>query len=196
VPANDAIDARRSALVLVDYQARLMPAIHRGDEVVEQAVALADAARELGIRVIGTEQDPDKLGPNVEAVAGRCAFTVAKTRFDACEDGLVEALDDGGEPPAQVVIAGCEAHVCLLQTALGLLRRGRRVWVVETACGSRRPSDRLIAMRRLLHAGAVPVSTEMVLFEWLHDCRAPAFRPVLQVIKRLPVGAGTDPAGR
>lgn len=173
------IAASNSVLVLVDYQHRLMPAIHRGEQVVAEATRLADAARALGLRVLGTEQNPVGLGPNVETIRLRCESTLAKTHFDACEDGLLEAIGDVGE----VVIAGCEAHVCLLQTALGLLRSGRRLWVVGPACGSRSSADHDLAMQRLRGAGAVIVSPEMVAFEWLHDCRHASFKPVLQMFK-------------
>jgi nicotinamidase-related amidase len=179
----DAIDVDRCTLVLVDYQAKLMPAIHESEDIVRRAVLLADAARVLGIRVVGTEQNPKGLGPNVDEVRARCDATVAKVHFDACKDGLVEELDRGRTPAGQVVIAGCEAHVCLMQTALGLLRKGRQVWVVEPACGSRRPSDHRLAMQRLGSAGATLASPEMVLFEWLRKSDHPKFKSVLQLIK-------------
>jgi nicotinamidase-related amidase len=180
------MDAARSALVLVDYQARLMPAIDGADRVLADALLLADAARLLGLRVLGTEQNPAGLGPNVPAVRERCDRVLAKMHFDACADGLVDALLDGrpgGDRP-DVVIAGCEAHVCLLQTALGLRGHGFRVWVVESACGSRRATDKQAAMRRLRDAGATRVTAEMVLFEWLGHCEHPQFKAVLQRIKR------------
>jgi nicotinamidase-related amidase len=169
----------RCALVLVDYQRRLLPAIHDAPRVLAEACRLADAARLLDVPVLGTEQNPAGLGPNDDTIRERCARTLAKTHFDACEDGLLEAIGDAPE----VVIAGCEAHVCLLQTALGLLRAGRAVWVVGPACGSRRPSDHALAMHRLRGAGAVVVSPEMVVFEWLHDCRDERFKPTLALLK-------------
>lgn len=176
------LDAARSSLVLVDYQARLMPAIHEGQRVVANALLLADAASLLGVPVLGTEQNPAGLGPNLDAVRQRCASTLAKMHFDACEDGLLGRLAEAGDVPA-VVLAGCEAHVCLLQTALGLRRAGREVWVVADACGSRTAADHALAMQRLRDAGARIVGTEMVLFEWVHDCRHPAFKQVLALVK-------------
>ena len=179
------MDAGRDVLVLVDYQARLMPAIHQGAQAVATAVLLADVARVLGVRVIGTEQNPAGLGPNVDEIRRRCELTLGKMHFDACADGLATLLAEGrpaGEV-ADVVIAGCEAHVCLLQTALGLLDAGHRLRVVENACGSRRPDDRAAAMRRLQAAGATLVSAEMVVFEWLRSCEHPAFREVLGLVK-------------
>lgn len=183
----NAIDADASSLVLVDYQARLMPAIHGADDVVAKALVLARAAALLGVPVLGTEQNPERLGPNTAVLAQLCLQTVSKTQFGACEDGLAAALDAQAPGRRQVVIAGCEAHVCMLQTALGLLRAGRDVFVVENASGSRRPSDHAAAMRRLAQAGATVVTHEMVLFEWLHDCRHPHFRSVLGLVKSAPL---------
>lgn len=179
----DAIDANASVLVLVDYQGRLMPAIDGAQAVAANAVLLARAAHLLGIPVIGTEQNPSGLGPNVEAIRAECAVTLAKTHFDACADGLLRVLRDAKPDVGQVVVAGCEAHVCMMQTALGLLRAGQRVWVVANASGSRRASDHAAAMHRLAQAGATVVTLEMVLFEWLGDCKHPRFRDVLALVK-------------
>lgn len=179
----DVIDAQACVLVLVDYQARLMPAIHDAATVTAHAVLLAQAAHTLAIPVLGTEQNPAGLGPNVAQVKDECSRTLAKTHFDACADGLVEAVEDARAGCEQVVVAGCEAHVCMLQTALGLQRAGKRVWVVANASGSRRSSDHAAAMNRLAQAGATIVTHEMVLFEWLADCKHPHFREVLGLIK-------------
>ena len=176
------IDSRHAALVLVDYQARLMPLIHHGALALAQAVRLADIAHALAIPVFGTEQNPRGLGPNADAIRERCGTTLTKMHFDACADGLLDLLCTPA-PAAEVVIAGCEAHVCLLQTALGLLRAGLTVWVVAPACGSRSAADHGLGMERLRHAGAGIVSVEMVAFEWLRSCEHDAFRRVLKLLK-------------
>lgn len=181
-----AMSSSSCVLVLVDFQARLMPAIHDAAAVTVRAIALAKAARAFGIPVVGTEENPLSLGQNVAEIRSLCASTVSKMNFDACADGLLDSLLAEGEGRSDVVVAGCEAHVCLLQTALGLLRSGRRVWVVENACGSRRPADHAAAMRRLAVAGATIVTHEMVLFEWLGGCRHPEFKSVLRLVKGAP----------
>ena len=189
------LERAKSVLVLVDYQSRLMPSIHGGEAAVAEAVFLARAARALGVPVVGTEQNPAGLGPNVDEVRALCEPTLAKTHFDAVADGLTHTLQAaqrarGGElghELGQVVIAGCEAHVCLMQTALGLLASGLRVMVVADACGSRRPADKELAMQRLARADATLVGAEMVVFEWLRTCQAPEFRAVLQLVKDRPV---------
>ena len=122
------LDAADSQLVLVDYQERLMAAI-----------------------------------------------TVAKMFFSAVEEGLLDCLrppSRGGSgnarslpkhlqkpvAPAQtrgtVVLAGCEAHVCLLQTALELTEQEMDVWVVTDACSSRTERSRDAAFDRLAGNGA------------------------------------------
>ena len=82
-----------------------------------------------------------------------------------------------------IVLAGCEAHVCLLQTALDLIEEEFEVWVVTDACTSRFERDRDAAFDRLASAGAELLTTEMVLFEWLRDSQHPAFKNILALIK-------------
>ena len=181
---NLSIDTGRCALVLVDYQQRLLPAIRGGAAVLAEAERLADCALALGIRVVGTEQNPEGLGPNASGIRRRCEITHPKMHFDGCEDGLVEALRVPGRPdPATIVIAGCETHVCLLQTAQGLRRAGFGVWVAANACGTRNLVDHEFALARLRESGAVLATVEMIVFEWLRSCRNDRFREVLTILK-------------
>ena len=180
------LDRDHSALVLVDYQSRLMPAIDGAEAVMRHAVFLAEVARAVGVPVIGTEQNPAGLGPNDERVRSRCDATVGKKTFDACGDGLITALQADGREVREVVIAGCEAHVCLTQTALGLLRARLRVSVVPAACGSRRAEDKALALQRLAQAGATLLAPEMVAFEWLGSSDHPRFKQVLGLVKQVP----------
>lgn len=181
------LDRARSALVLVDFQGKLMPAIAGGRAVLDEAMFLAQIARALHVPVVGTEQNPHRLGLNDEALRVLCDHTVPKMHFGACADGLVDRLRSLGRDIAQVVIAGCETHVCLLQTALGLLDAGLQVAVVPGACGSRRRDDHALALSRLQQAGAILVNSEMVAFEWLGACTHPQFKHVLEMIKARPV---------
>lgn len=177
------LDRARSALVLVDYQAKLMPAIDGAEGAVLEAVYLGRVAAALGVPVLATEQNPTRLGPNdprVHAVAGR---TLAKVSFDACAEGLVEALKATRPGLDQVVVGGCEAHVCVLQTAFGLQAAGLKVAVVPSACGSRRPEDKVQALQRLAHAGVVLAGAESVTYEWLGAASDPAFKQVLALVK-------------
>ena len=195
------IDADECQLVLVDYQVKLMPEIAGHEFVIANALRLGRVAQLLDIPVWGTEENPAGLGPNVPEVRALCRTTLPKMHFSACADGLVELLrprqQQGGnarslpkhlQKPAaparsSVVIAGCETHVCLMQTALELLEEEFEVWVVTDACGSRTERNRDAAYDRLASAGAELVTTEMVAFEWLRTAEHPQFKEVLTLIK-------------
>ncbi|MBK7721930.1 MAG: isochorismatase family protein [Austwickia sp.] len=180
------MDRSRSVLVLVDYQERLMPAIAESATVLARAALLGRVAARLNVPVVATAQNPDRLGPNLPEIVESCEVVLDKMSFGACADGLTAHLTNLGSadrPLADVVIAGCEAHVCLLQTALPLITQGHRVWVAADASGSRRHSDHGLAMARLHQAGAVIVSTEMVAFEWLRTCQDADFKAVSALIK-------------
>ena len=197
------LEVSESQLVLVDFQARLMPVIHDSGLVLANAVKLAQAAQMLHLPVFGTEQNPEKLGANDEKLRGLCQKTLDKMSFSAVEEGLLEWLRPPARPAAgnarslpkhlqkapaasernTVVIAGCEAHVCLMQTALELMEQEVDVWVVTDACGSRTERNRDAAYDRLAGSGAELVTTEMVLFEWLRSAEHPAFREIQALIK-------------
>lgn len=175
------IDRATSALLLIDFQSKLMPAIVDGDAVIANARRLLDAARLLDVPVVVTEQYAKGLGPTVSDLAAADASAVFhKTSFDACR--MPDFLDR--LPPGHaLVVAGCETHVCVLQTALGLLDAGRPVFLVRDAVGSRRAESKEAAIRRLERHGAEIVTTEMVVFEWLERVEHPRFREALALIK-------------
>ena len=206
------LDAEDSQLLLVDYQLRLMPAIFENERVLANAVRLARMAGALQVPVWGTAQNPDKLGanmPQVQAALEQAGGRVlSKMHFSAVADGLIDWLRPpvrkaatGGnarslpkhlqKPPAPaeeegrgtIVIAGCEAHVCLLQTALDLLEDEFDVWVVTDACSSRSERNRDAAFDRLAGNGAELVTTEMVAFEWLRTADHEQFKEIQALIK-------------
>jgi len=157
------IDAERSALLVVDLQAKMVPALANAEQVVVNVVWLIRIAQRIGVPVAGTEQYP------VSAIA-------AKTRFSAVAAKCLGNLP--GHDRAQVVVVGAEAHVCVLQTALELLQEGKEVYVVADALGSRRPEDRDVALTRMRDEGIRVVTREMVAFEWLGEAATPLFREI------------------
>ena len=174
------LSAKTSVVVAVDLQGRLVPAIDNGASVLQQAQRLLRMAKLLDVPRLSTVHRPEKLGPTDATVRALVTGEIEKVHFDACHAGLLDALPAGAR---QVVIFGCEAHVCLLQTALGILMSGRQVWVVAEACGSRHASDKAAAMARLREAGAHIISVEMAGFEWMHDSLDPRFREFQAIVK-------------
>ncbi|MGI6244894.1 MAG: isochorismatase family protein [Pseudochelatococcus sp.] len=173
--------ARHSTLLLVDFQHRLAPVIDGAQQTIDVAGRLARVAGLVGVPVIATEQIPEKLGATSPELLPLAGQVIAKRTFDAAgEPGLPQALD---LKRGQVVVTGWEAHVCVLQTALGLLRLGFRPVVAADAIGSRASFNKEIALRRLAHHGIEIVTGEMVIFEWLENADHPAFREAIALIK-------------
>ena len=208
---NMLLDALESQLVLVDYQTRLMPALFEAPLVLANAVRLARMAQLMQVPTWATAQNPSRLGenmPELQAVlAASGARTFAKMSFGAGDGELVDALRPperkaaptgnarslpkhlqkavapAAVPRISVLLAGCEAHVCLLQTALNLLDEEFEVWVVTDACSSRSERNRDAAFDRLASNGAELVTTEMVAFEWLRSAEHALFKQMQALIK-------------
>lgn len=168
-----------STFVIIDMQGRLMPAISDGPRLLDNARRLVDAAGQLGVPILMTEQNPGGLGGTVPELAGS-GPVISKMSFDCCaEPAFMAAL--AGE--RDLVICGCEAHVCVLQTVITLLSHRRKVYLVQDAVGSRQDESKSVAITRMQRHGAEIVTTEMVVFEWLRSASHPQFRPVSKLIR-------------
>jgi nicotinamidase-related amidase len=182
------IDKRRSLLLVIDAQERLLPALGDPDRVVANtAILLAGAAR-LDIPVTVTEQYPKGLGHTVPELSRRLpadAKVLAKTAFSAAtEPAIAEHLArHRNEGRDHAVICGAEAHVCVLQTALELKARGWPVFVVADAVSSRSQHSVAAAMTRIVQAGCAWVTAEMVLFEWMGTAGTDDFRTLSELIR-------------
>ncbi|MEI5682622.1 isochorismatase family protein [Mesorhizobium sp. CCNWLW179-1] len=163
------------AVAIIDLQERLVPAIGNGEDMVAAARKLAAGARILGQQVCFTEQNPDKLGGTVNGFELGSELPISKLAFDSSR--LLP------EEPEEWILAGCEAHICIRQTAHGLLEAGKRVIIAVDAVGSRKPIDKETALRQLQRAGAELSTVEAILFKWLGGADHPEFRQVSKLIK-------------
>ncbi len=182
------LDRKHSHLLIIDVQERLVPAVHMAGDVVHNAKRLLQYAGKLGVPISMTEHMPERIGGLVTPVAtsaGEQAGTFRKTTFSAWRDPAFsrhfDTLRAAGR--TQIVVAGMEAHVCVMQTALDLVAAGFDIHLVRDAVGSRSPMDRDTAIQRLERAGAKIVTQEMIAFEWLERGDAPEFKDILSVLK-------------
>jgi len=183
-PLGLRLRAPRSLLVIVDVHERLLPTIAEADRVVQQCRALMTMAKSIGVPVLVTEHVPHKLGPTVDALKALVSADqiAAKRHFSAADEpAIAQRVAAAGRP--QLVIAGLESHVCVLQTALGFAERGYRPHVVADASGSRKEEWRALAMDRLRGAGIPVVTAEMVMFEWLEHAERAEMRELIALIK-------------
>jgi nicotinamidase-related amidase len=182
------LDRDRSLLLAIDVQERLAPHVLAQEALIARIEALTEAAHRYRIPAFLTEHCPAQIGPVVARLRSRfdADHIFRKTRFGAVDHPAFEAmLRSTGRK--QIVVAGMEAHVCVMQTTLGLVAKGFDLFVVGDAVGSReaRQADRQFALDRLRDAGCTLVGTETVLFEWTRAGDDAAFRDVLALVKSL-----------
>lgn len=176
--------ADRSCLVVVDIQERLLPAMAAPERVVANTAVLMKSAARLSIPMLVSEQYPRGLGHTVADLAALAPAdgVVEKLHFSCAEEpAIMPRLEATGR--RQAVVCGIEAHVCVLQTALGLAERGFEVAVIADACSSRDPANAELAFDRLRRNGVEVASTEMALFEWLNCAGTPEFKELTKLIK-------------
>lgn len=177
------LDPATTLLCVVDVQERLLPTIANAAAVVARSTRLARAARLLAVPCVLTEQYPKGLGRTPPGLAEWLPPAVDKLAFSAVDAIERAAADRAATGPAidGMLVCGLETHVCIAQTTLDLLARAYPVFVAVDAVAARHAIDHDTALRRLEGAGAVPITTEAVLFEW---CRS-ASHPLFQSIRRL-----------
>lgn len=174
------INNEESMLLVIDVQEKLVNMLF-DESVKTNSIKLAKACGFLEVPTVITEQYPKGLGSTIEEIKEALpeAEYIEKTSFSAFkEDEIKKYLSQ-----KQIIIYGIETHICVLQTALDLLKEGYEVFIVQDACGSRTEENKIAALRRLIHAGAQIVTTEMVIFELLESSKHPKFKEVQAIIK-------------
>ncbi len=182
----EAIKIRReeAMLILIDFQERLMPAMKNGEELAASAIKLIKGCEIMGLPRLVTQQYTRGLGPTISPIhetLGRYN-PIEKTCFSAMgEQAFVEAL--AREEGKTIILAGIEAHVCVLQTALDLLEAGYAVFLPADCVSSRYEDDKKYALRRLAQAGVVVTTCEATLFELCVGAHRPGFKEISALIK-------------
>jgi len=179
--------AADSVLVIVDIQQRLLPVMPAAgsEHMLRNVRILAESAARLAVPILVTEQYPSGLGPTVAPVLEAMPPAVpriAKTCF-SCSASPEFTAALAACFRSQIVLAGMEAHVCVLQSAMELRAAGREVWVAEDACCARNPANLRNAMDRMRSAGVVITNTESVVFEWLRDARHDHFKAISALVR-------------
>ena len=176
-----------TVLVVIDVQDGLMPAMERRQEVETNIDRLIRGCHILGVPTIVTEQYRKGLGSTVEPIRRALEETggyhpIEKSCFSAfgCA-GFEKELKKLARN--QVIVAGVEAHVCVYQTVVDLLREEYEVTIIGDAVSSRTAQNRAIALERMTNERARLSSTEMALFELLVRAASDEFRAISKLVK-------------
>ncbi len=181
------LQAKKSQLLVIDVQERLAPVMHDMKAMTKQCVILMEAACHLNIPLMISEQYRKGLGATLPALRDQAqnAPIMEKMHFSCLDDAAMCAhLEDKAQAGRnQFVLTGIEAHICVAQTALDLREAGHQTYVVADAVTARKPRSVEIALDRLRGQGVEVITTEMALFEWLHQSGTDDFKKVSKLIK-------------
>jgi nicotinamidase-related amidase len=182
------MNSNMSQLLIIDIQDKVLAPIPSKQKIVENSSRLIRAAGMLEIPITVSEQYPQGLGLTVEPLKdllGNNASFLEKLHFSCMRDNILQhhLQDHRDNGRGQVIVAGIEAHVCVMQTVLDLIADGFEVYVIADATGSRADSSHALAMRRMDKTGAFIADTEMVIFEWMERAGTPLFKPLQALIK-------------
>ncbi|MGN6104791.1 MAG: isochorismatase family protein [Kofleriaceae bacterium] len=190
-----ALSRSRAALLVVDIQDRLVPAMPAeiADRVIKHTAILIEAAARLGLPIVVSQQYPKGLGQTVERIeaaltaAAQLAPAVAIHRFDKLEFSAAAAPAFAALAPRlgrdQWILTGMETHVCVYQTARDLVARGSQVHVATDAVCSRTKANYQVGVELIARAGGVPTSTEVCVFDLLGRAGSEEFRALSKAIK-------------
>jgi nicotinamidase-related amidase len=189
-PDDLRLDRQRIALLLVDFQQRLAAAMAPGEVAAceRNIVLLVELAKQLRLPVVLSEQYPKGLGPTMPALLaclnqpGLEVTRIEKIEF-SCTDSpaFVEVYRKLRRD--QWIVVGMEAHVCVYQTARGLVAMGARVHVPADAVVSRAPANVHVGLDLCRQAGAVVTGTETVVFDALRKAGTDEFRALSRLLK-------------
>lgn len=179
------IDVQECAILVIDMQERLLPAMHDPEGCSAQCVKLIQGAKTLGVPILWTEQYRKGLGPTVPEIAeaiGDAASPMEKMCFGCLDnESIRSSVEKLGR--SHLVLCGIESHVCVLQTALHAMELGLKPVLAEDAVSSRRATDRAAGIARLYQAGVIPGTVEMLLMEWLRVAGTDTFKKMLPLFK-------------
>lgn len=174
---------KESALIVIDIQERLVPAMPNSQKVIQNTNTLLSVANKLEIPTIITEQYPKGLGKTISEIhynASKVSIC-EKNTFSGCTDELMNILRQLSKK--KIIITGMETHVCVFQTVRDLLAHGYQVFVTSDAVCSRTKENYLNALSQMVSMGAVVSNTETIFFDLLKVAGTPLFRELSKLIK-------------
>ncbi|NVN80116.1 MULTISPECIES: hydrolase [unclassified Vibrio] len=175
---------QKTGLVVVDVQGKLARLVDESETLIANCGKLIEGAQVLGLPIVSLEQNPEKLGATVSELNDLLSDSnpIPKFTFNACnEPKFVEAVQ--AKDVDTWLVCGIEAHICVYQTAIGLLELGYKAQVVGDCVSSRTALNKKLAISRLRDAGVQITGLEMSLYELVKDCRTPEFKSILSLIR-------------
>jgi len=174
-----------SVLLVIDVQGKLAQLVHEKEKLFDNINRLIHAARLLDIPILWTEQTPEKIGATIPGIANQLTdqSPIVKWSFSCCgEERFLQMLKELNRK--DIIVTGIETHVCVFQTIFDLLKKSYRVQIVGDAVSSRTLENKIRAIDRVKHLGAIETSSEMIICELLKSAKHHKFKEIMSLVKR------------
>ena len=173
------------ALAVIDIQEKLLPPIYENARLVRNSQLLVRLADILSLPIIVSTQYVKGLGPTIPEISDLMpeVETIAKLEFGCFGNESYCTAVSKLTNRNTLLLCGMEAHICVMQTALGALNQNMNVHVAADAVSSRTELNWKLGLNRMQAAGAVISSTEMMIYELLQKSGSPAFKEMLKHLK-------------
>jgi nicotinamidase-related amidase len=174
-----------SLLLIIDLQDKFLPFLKHAGRVLQSTKLLIDVARELKIPIVVTEHNPQRIGPTVQELAVKLKDvpTFAKDIFSCFGDAAIKKAIGAHVNLKNILVVGCETHICIMQTTIDALTLGYNVHVAANGVSSRREVDWKIGLDRIARCGAVVATSEMMAYELLRRSDGADFKALLPSFK-------------
>ena len=173
-----------AALVVIDMQEPFIRSVFEHEAFVKSVTKLVEGCKVLEVPIIGTTQYVSRMGDIIPDIRRALPRTPShdKVVFDCCgsESFLAEVAATGA---TQILLCGLEAHICVSQTALGLIARGYQVHVAVDAIQSRTIENVNYGLEKMKQSGVLTSSCEMALYELMYSANSPHFKDILTIVK-------------
>lgn len=178
------VNAEETAVLVIDYQEKLVPAMNHYPEFVHNSQILLEGIQLLNVPVIMTQQYTRGLGETIPQIRDIDGMPDAfdKITFSCLgEEDVYNALDSLNVK--NIIVCGCEAHICVLQSVIDLISEEYNVYLVSDCIASRHEKDKEAAIARATTEGAFITTYEAILFELLERAGSDTFKAISQLIR-------------
>jgi len=178
------IKREETAALVIDFQEKLFPFIYDSENLTANSIRLIRGLKALGIKLFVTEQYSKGLGHTVGPIREALGdySHIEKSSFSCCgNDDVCSVLENSGMK--NILVFGIEAHVCVLQTTVDLIKKGYRPVLIEDCVSSRNSNDKKVAVERMRAEGAVITTYESILFELCEVSGTDTFKAISKIVK-------------
>lgn len=169
-----------AAAVVIDYQEKLVPAMHKKEELIRNSQILLKGLKILGVPMCVTQQYTKGLGMTVSEIQEAVG---TKAYMDKISFSTADVIAEQIQGKKYVILCGIEAHICVLQTLIDLKAKGYVPVLVEDCISSRKKNDKKMAIKRAIQEGAIVTTHEAVLFELLKEAGTEESKAIQRLIK-------------